>query len=640
MAANHLHGHVQIKIKQARNLPDMESWFSKLSSRKNVTDAYVDVRLGSARLARTKYVADSLNPSWNETYRREVCHFTDMLRFEVNDKDTIGSDHIGVASIPTASLIGEKSVKGWLDIEGEDGSKNGQLKVSVKYTSRESIEKTYRVPCYFPMRENCSVTLYQDAEVPPGTTQLDDFSGNQVESPRCWRDVYDMIIGAKHLICITGWAVWTQLVLKRSADLPEDERNLGDILIKKADEGVSVHVMIWNDNTSGDMIGKDGFMGTHDMETFYVFNGTNVHCALAPRVMECNEITDLLYTHHQKSIICDAEDLSGSGKRRLVAFVGGLDLTNGRYDTPAHPLFCTLLNEHKDDFHNANAPTVPASQGPREPWHDIHSKVEGPIAYDIFRNFHERWQQQGTSYGSLDSIDQSKIDVHSPAPSSLMDPHNSWNVQLFRSISSDSAKFSKKESKCLNTKHSQLVESSIQQAYVQMIRNAENFIYIENQYFFGSAFCWLSDNSTKCKHIIPNEIAHKIVTKIRTGERFCAYILIPMFPEGDPASSASQEILYWQTKTMEMMYHKIGKTIAEEGSDTHPTDWLLFLCLAKREPRGDYLNELEPDTEPMAMKLRFEKTYFASLQEYHVYQTHFQANSTIANLCSFKDDDS
>ena len=65
--------------------------------------------------------------------------------------------------------------------------------------------------------------------------------------------------------------------------------------------------------------------------------------------MEVNEFTDFLqnefstgaYTHHQKSVICDAE--AASGGRRLMAFVGGLDLTGGRWDTPDHPLFSTLL---------------------------------------------------------------------------------------------------------------------------------------------------------------------------------------------------------------------------------------------------------------------------------------------------------
>ena len=78
------------------------------------------------------------------------------------------------------------------------------------------------------------------------------------------------------------------------------------------------------------------------------------------------------------------------------------------------------------------------------------------------------------------------------------------------------------------------------QAYVQMIRNADNFIYIENQYFMGSAYAWLSDTDTNCHHIIPAEIAQRIVEKIYAGERFVAYIVIPMFPGGDPTSGTIQ----------------------------------------------------------------------------------------------------
>lgn len=28
---------------------------------------------------------------------------------------------------------------------------------------------------------------------------------------------------------------------------------------------------------------------------------------------------------------------------------------------------------------------------PREPWHDLHSKIDGPAAYDVLTNFEERW---------------------------------------------------------------------------------------------------------------------------------------------------------------------------------------------------------------------------------------------------------
>ncbi len=100
----------------------------------------------------------------------------------------------------------------------------------------------------------------------------------------------------------------------------------------------------------------------------------------------------------------------------------------------------------------------------------------------------------------------------------------------------------------LNGKKGRLVEASIATAYIQSIRNAENFIYMENQYFLGSAYSWLQDSDTNCNHTIPREITQKVVDKIYQNERFCAYICIPMFPEGNPASAPIQEILYWQTR--------------------------------------------------------------------------------------------
>lgn len=42
------------------------------------------------------------------------------------------------------------------------------------------------------------------------------------------------------------------------------------------------------------------------------------------------------------------------------------------------------------------------------------------------------------------------------------------------------------------------------------------------------------------------ELALKIASKIKAKERFAVYIVIPMWPEGDPNSMTMQEILFWQ----------------------------------------------------------------------------------------------
>ena len=45
------------------------------------------------------------------------------------------------------------------------------------------------------------------------------------------------------------------------------------------------------------------------------------------------------------------------------------------------------------------------------------------------------------------------------------------------------------------------------------------------------------------------EIALKIANKIRAREDFAAYIVIPMWPEGNPTNIIVQSILHYQVNT-------------------------------------------------------------------------------------------
>ena len=63
-------------------------WVSKLVDKGDVTDSYVDVHLGKARLVRTRVIDNDLNPKFNEDYRVEVCHFANELTFDIKDKKT------------------------------------------------------------------------------------------------------------------------------------------------------------------------------------------------------------------------------------------------------------------------------------------------------------------------------------------------------------------------------------------------------------------------------------------------------------------------------------------------------------------------------------------------------------------------
>jgi len=196
------------------------------------------------------------------------------------------------------------------------------------------------------------------------------------------------------------------------------------------------------------------------------------------------------------------------------------------------------------------------------------------------------------------------FDPEASSDEALKHPKKSWNVQFFRSITSDSAEFDPSRTSMMNSKKGRVVDASIGQAYVQQIRNADRFIYVENQYFLGSAYCWLDNNDTNCNHTVPSEIAQKVVDKIAKRERFCAYICIPMFPEGDPSGMAGQEVLYWQIRTIEMMYKRVGEAIKQSGIDSHPLEWLQFFCPATREARGPWLDRLEKPTDDAAKLMR------------------------------------
>ena len=45
------------------------------------------------------------------------------------------------------------------------------------------------------------------------------------------------------------------------------------------------------------------------------------------------------------------------------------------------------------DWCNNSAPGS-RDTAPREAWHDVHCRIEGPAARDVMRNFEERWLRQ------------------------------------------------------------------------------------------------------------------------------------------------------------------------------------------------------------------------------------------------------
>ncbi|TNN09736.1 Phospholipase D1, partial [Schistosoma japonicum] len=162
---------------------------------------------------------------------------------------------------------------------------------------------------------------------------------------------------------------------------------------------------------------------------------------------------------------------------------------------------------------------------PRTPWHDVGCAFVGTAACDISRHFIQRWNQirsrkiRSAPKGSAKRIFQRLVPGLLPShPCSpwtetklstvLVDPRQSTmcTVQALRSVSNwslgiqsgDKKGFRKSFRKLFHqnlpsryksdieldeAKHQIGLEKSILKAYIKMIHEAENFIYIENQYF-------------------------------------------------------------------------------------------------------------------------------------------------------------
>ncbi|CAL0306514.1 unnamed protein product [Lupinus luteus] len=518
-----IHGDLDLTITEAKSLPNLDlssETFRKCITMGNIctppfvkglkthsgnhkmitSDPYVSICLGGATIAQTRVIPNCENPMWDEHFLVPVAHPATKLEFLVKDDDVLGAELIGVVDIPAQKILSGNLINDWFPIIGQYGSclkPYPELHISVQFRpigvsddpseNGGDVTAPLGVPrTYFPLRKGGNVTLYQDAHVPDGMLPEIPLEGGKVfHQGKCWEDICHAILEAHHLIYVIGWSIYhpVKLVREPTKPLPSGgELTLGELLKYKSQEGVRVVMLIWDDRTS------------HDKFLIKTVVGT-------------------LFTHHQKCVILDTQ--ASGNNRKITAFIGGLDLCDGRYDTPQHRLFVDLDTVFHNDYHN---PTFQiSSYGPRQPWHDLHCKVEGPAAYDILTNFEQRWRKakkwrdfrlkKVTNWHDDALLRLDRISwILSPSSglngdksvhvTDENDPEN-WHVQVFRSIDSGSVKgfpkdFDKAKAENLLCGKNLKVDQSIHAAYVKAIRSAQHFIYIENQYFLGSSYHWPS----------------------------------------------------------------------------------------------------------------------------------------------------
>lgn len=357
-----------------------------------------------------------------------------------------------------------------------------------------------RFGSFAPVRNNCFAKWFVDAR---------DY----------WWAASSAIEMAKDVIFIHDWWLLPELYLRRPANGNQEWR-LDRLLKRKAEQGVKIFVIIYRN--IGDFVVIDLSWTKHSLMDLH----DNIRVLRLPNQFLQNTF---FWAHHEKLLIID----------HTVAFLGGIDLCYGRYDTPDHVLVDDAplafddglhkrskyqvfpgkdySNPRVKDFFELDKPyesMYDRSQTPRMPWHDVHSVHAGQIARDLLRHFVQRW-----NYLIRQKRPSRPTPLLTPPPALTAQEiedlglKGTCEVQLLRSSGYWS----------LGLKE---VEHSIQNAYLKIIETSSHFVYLENQ-FFVTASAW--DNV-----VIENRIGDALVDRIirahKEGTKWKAVIVIPLMP--------------------------------------------------------------------------------------------------------------
>ena len=216
-----------------------------------------------------------------------------------------------------------------------------------------------------------------------------------------YQDLYELILNAKKTIYIADFHINPELFLVRpvdekiylemaknnilTKDLGKNMSRLMDLLDYKAKEGVKIYILLYYDYF---------ILKLNSKYTQNIFSKLNKNINL---IRFPKDSKNILWSNHEKLVIIDD----------IIGYVGGFNLCWGSYDNNKHPIY---EGENKEqiyefpfkDYDNQRIATE-ANKGdytknnrirfkdPRLPWHDIHTRIEGPAVEDFSSHFIDRW---------------------------------------------------------------------------------------------------------------------------------------------------------------------------------------------------------------------------------------------------------
>lgn len=286
----------------------------------------------------------------------------------------------------------------------------------------------------------------------------------------------EAFLGAKRSILLTAWDIRADLPMIRGADLLLDsevaraERGLlarlqsagldeealtfwakgkltvADALGFAATRGVRVGVLLWDAYQTGMHLTNNPREERKRLESA----GVEVLLDDSSRA-----IRHLAQSLHQKCAVVDGR----------VAFVGGVDLTRheggdyDRWDTHTHAC--------------SSDERTTSLTAPSHPWHDVHTRLEGPIVGDVERNITQRWNSVAKRH-RLPAWPEPAEAAYAPATAGAP-------AQIVRTIPPKTYSFARRG------------VATIYQAYLRAIASATSYIYLESQYLWMDVFAGLDN---------------------------------------------------------------------------------------------------------------------------------------------------
>ncbi|KAG2050128.1 phospholipase D/nuclease [Suillus hirtellus] len=455
--------------------------------------------------------------------------------------------------------------------------------------------------------------------------RFDSFADQRLDNAIKWHiDGHDymyalseILDSAKECIFILDWWLTPELYLRRPpADHPD--WRLDRLLQRKARQGVRIYVVVYKEVT------QTMSMNSKHTKAALEALHPNIACMRHPDHIGSKDTVEF-WSHHEKLVVVDNHR----------GCVGGLDICFGRWDTHNHPLadvhptdWSRTLFPGQDynnarvlDFQNVDnyvSNAVSIMETPRMPWHDVHMTICGSVCLDLSQHFIERWNEvKRRKYRNDDRFDWLALPHNvaiSPNEAVVRHPHREkWHQmgrrfrQRFHLEEDDKVeppytppphgvcRVQAVRSVC-DWSHGVLTEHSIQNAYIQLINEANHFIYIENQFFISN-----TREEGPVKNQIAKALVERIIKAAKDDRKFKVIVVIPELPgfAGDVKNdSALKIIMAAQYRTMNRGGHSIYEEIRKAGFE--PMDYIRFYHLRSYDrinaPQKTLISQMEANS--------------------------------------------